>query len=678
MTTELFTKDQFFKVISNYCEESGLKFSERGFFMGEYRYHIYVAVVKSHEIFVEIASSIGPSGVADGTGENSIRLWLSGDNGLPLGSKISRWVTRVPGWEKRMIDQIERLTAMGQAIRWCNKCSTLEKIFIVKKDGPNKGKLFIKCNCPGSFEWLDEIEEEQPDKPVIEKENLPIPVQQSKGEFVPTLQQAAIFAWGLENAGKPNKHLMVSARAGTGKTTTGVEFLKKLPSNLNCCYVAFGKDIATELAVRIGKRDNLRCSTFHSLGFSACCSWYRSKTSNKDAKLIVDEDKVIHILGNVLNKLISGYLYPPVKQLVSLVKANLSGTSEEELDELANYHGIEMNGDRDQIFAAVNIVMAKCVEMYNVIDYDDMCYFPIYFNMNLWKYDFLFTDEAQDVNKNQMELAVRSLKPAGNMIAVGDDFQSMYGFRGADVNAIPNIIERLKMEVLPLSVTRRCPKAVVKLVNDEMPEIDFSANDDAPEGLVRYISEMLADMEYKEGDMVLCRTNAPLIKPAFALIRRGIKAIIRGRDFGKGLILLVRKMKANNLMDLLNKLSVYKDKEVAKLEAANKNNQAQTLMDKVDTIIALCDGVETVGEVEDKIEMIFSEGKQGVQFSSIHRAKGLEAERVYLLHPELLPHPMAKQPWEKDQERNMKYVAYTRVKAVDTHEQSGVLSIVHS
>ena len=94
--------------------------------------------------------------------------------------------------------------------------------------------------------------------------------------------------------------------------------------------------------------------------------------------------------------------------------------------------------------------------------------------------------------------------------------------------------------------------------------------------------------------------------------------------------------------------------------AANKNTQAQALEDKVETILALADGCDDIGCLEDKIKLIFSEKAEGVVFSSIHRAKGLEAQRVYILHPELLPHPMAKADWEKEQEKNIEYVAITR------------------
>ena len=86
------------------------------------------------------------------------------------------------------------------------------------------------------------------------------------------------------------------------------------------------------------------------------------------------------------------------------------------------------------------------------------------------------------------------------------------------------------------------------------------------------------------------------------------------------------------------------------------------LDDKVETIFALADGVDTITGVQNRIEEVFSNDKEGVVFSTVHRAKGLESDNVYILKPELFPHPMAKQDWELQQERNITYVAYTRAK----------------
>jgi len=62
-------------------------------------------------------------------------------------------------------------------------------------------------------------------------------------------------------------------------------------------------------------------------------------------------------------------------------------------------------------------------------------------------------------------------------------------------------------------------------------------------------------------------------------------------------------------------------------------------------------------------EEIFSDDTHsGIILSSVHRAKGLEAERVFILKPELMPHPLATSEQELQQEMNIKYVAITRAK----------------
>lgn len=773
MSTERFTKQEFEEVLLRATAEEDLEILERGLVGSEWRYQIVANDLgTAGKVLIEIASSVGSSGVADATGENSIRLWLTDGKGLPLGSKISRWVTRVSGWDRRLEDQIDRMIGMAQAIQFCTKCRSLEKIFIVKKEGPNKGRLFVKCECPKSFTWLDESEEEEPPKSPpavwldekgnkttreavvarmesenrywaeqknvyaqqeiaqdqaalmakfqkeeqiaksayveivrekadetleekaqrmvkkvtcpkcggmmkvmhrkkdsfpflscrmwpacdgtrnVEKSN-PTPHDDSTAAqppkvFTPSEYQKAIFDWVKNGDGHA---LVVEALAGSGKTTTGVEMLKLIPTDQEVAFVAFNKHIAVELQKRAPKHVN--CTTYHSLGYAACRKTW-------GGEIQVNEGKVDAILETILDKYTYKNIFPTIRQIVSLVKANLTGTSPEELSAIAEYHGIEMNGDADTIFAAVSLVIERCAEMTSVVDFDDMCWLPVWHDIPCKKYDFLFIDEAQDTNKNQIALALKSVKDDGRIVAVGDRHQSLYGFRGADVDAIPNLIENLDAETLPLSITYRNPRNIVNLVNATFPSIPLKAADWAKDGVIRDISEERALMEFVHGDMVLCRTNAPLVGPAFALIRRGVKATIRGRDIGKGLVSLIRKTKASDLPDLLKKLAEYQEKEVAKLLAADKGSQAQSVQDKVETIVALADGVYSISELEDRVEMIFSDEVEGVVFSSVHRAKGLEAERVYILHPELMPHPMAKKPWEMVQESNVQYVAYTR------------------
>lgn len=691
MTTEIFTKAEFEHALQDIVTQNKiLSWSERGLQAGEYRYHVIVKVFPNGtKAIVEIASSVGANGLAAETGENSIRIWLS-DGKLPLGNKVQKYVTRVTGWQRRMADVLSLVIEMGNALQYCNTCKSVEHVFVVKNGKPeNIGRLFAKCNCPNSFVWLDVQEtkpapkknENAPKSPAcpkcggmmtlrngkngqfwgcrlypacngtlnanveIEGDNVETP---KKEGFAPSKYQQAIFDW--VTSAKPGKALVVEALAGSGKTTTGVKLLNLIPSSKKVLFLAFNKHIAKELANRAPS--HVKCSTCHSLGYNII------KQNVPGAEMV--EDKVKFMLEGILDKNTKGYLFSTIRQVVSLVKANLAGFEDTDLVAICEHYGIETNGDAPIIFEAVRSIMQKCYQDNSTFDYDDMIWLPVVKGYPAMKYDVIFVDEAQDLNKAQIMLALMSVAETGNVIAVGDRHQSLYGFRGADVNAIPNIIEMLNADTLPLSITYRCPANVVKLINEKFQYIPLEAAESAKPGVIRSTFLDKAIAELKPGDMVICRCNAPLVKPAFALIRQGIKAIIRGRDIGTGLVSLVRKMKASSIIDLLAKLSEYKAKELAKLIAADKGTQAQALEDKVETIVALADGVSSVGELENRITMIFQEETEGVVFSSVHRAKGLEANRVYILNPELMPHPMAKLPWEMVQEANIEYVALSR------------------
>ena len=57
---------------------------------------------------------------------------------------------------------------------------------------------------------------------------------------------------------------------------------------------------------------------------------------------------------------------------------------------------------------------------------------------------------------------------------------------------------------------------------------------------------------------------------------------------------------------------------------------------------------------------MFSDDVEGVVFSTVHKAKGLQSPTVYILNPELMPSAHASSDWEIQQEENIQYVAYTR------------------
>ncbi|HEY6020427.1 MAG TPA: ATP-binding domain-containing protein, partial [Candidatus Paceibacterota bacterium] len=219
----------------------------------------------------------------------------------------------------------------------------------------------------------------------------------------------------------------------------------------------------------------------------------------------------------------------------------------------------------------------------------------------------------------------------------------------------------LQATTLPLSISYRCPVEVVKLAQNIVPQIEPSAT--APSGTVRYIKQKDFLTTVEVGDMVVCRTNAPLVEPAFMVIRSGRKAVIRGADIGKTLVNFVERFNAPDISMLEILMAEYVEKEMRRLLDKGKELQADMLLDKMTTVQTVARECTTVEEIVTKISILFADTQNGVVFSSIHRAKGLEADRVFILHPELLPHPKAQQDWEKQQELNCLYVAVTRSKS---------------
>lgn len=476
----------------------------------------------------------------------------------------------------------------------------------------------------------------------------------SKPKFQPSPYQQAIFDWVKSDG---NHNLVVQAVAGSGKTTTAVEAFKFLPSGIKKCFVAFNKHIQMELQSRLPQGAETR--TYHALGLN--------NIRQNVGSVRVDEYKVENMVKNRLGP--NGkFMLSSIRRLVGLCKASVVEDIDlENLSIVAIDHDIELFDDRssearETIFDCVRYAYKRSAEIPDVVDFDDMPWLPIYLNIPIIQYDFLLVDEFQDTNQAHGILAVRSTAGGGRLVGVGDRAQSIYRFAGADDVAMDRLKDILNADELPLSITYRCPKAIVQYVNQEFPQIKFEGADWAKDGKIENVKlEQVEDLA-QVNDMILCRVNADLVPVAFSLIRKGIKASIRGRDIGKGLASLVKKVGGSDITEMQKNLYAWRDKEVSKLYANDRVQLVRHVQDKVDTILAISENVYSVADLLNKCDTLFSDDVAGVVLSSIHKAKGNEANRVFILRPDLLPHPAAKSEADKNQEMNLKYVAVSRVK----------------
>lgn len=454
----------------------------------------------------------------------------------------------------------------------------------------------------------------------------------------------------------------------------------------------------------------LQFRTMHSTGLYPVRKTFNLGAGEQTINKYRVQEIICELLGTDIRVLRASnpLLLEATEELVGLCKLNLSkplaptlyGPSDnptiydpwaDELDRLVAHYDVDVEDDRgksyrNEIYQLVPRVLEHCKDVKRdmCIDYNDMVWLPVVLDLPVWQHDLLLVDESQDLNRAQQELA----KKAGRrLIFVGDSRQAIYGFAGADsesMNRLARDLANTDRDVveLPLTVTRRCGKAIVKEANTVVE--DFHAHESNPEGKVsranypiRYTGrgvdaraeELPLEQTYipqvQDVDYIISRVNAPLVKQCFKFLKLGRKASIIGRDIGQGIIKTIKKLEATGVPELVAKVTDWLQHELAKEQAKRHPSEARliTLQDKADCILCFCEGATTVEGVLQRVESIFTdETKVGVRLSSIHRVKGMEAKRVFFIRCKAAPcpHPMAKSSWQKEQEMNLLYVGITR------------------
>lgn len=476
-------------------------------------------------------------------------------------------------------------------------------------------------------------------------------------------QQVVIF----DAVRAPGRNLAVQAGAGTGKTTTVVEMIKRIPSNKRVLYAAFNVPIKDDVKPRFAGMKNVDVKTLHGVGFSVL--------RQNDDTVQVDQEKGYLLAKEVAGPDAPAKLAGAVKRAAGYLK-NVGFDESRACDTVEEAESIlvdaEIDADafvplRDLATLALSAMRAS-KDMLGVVDFDDQIWLPVVLGLRpKWGYDYVFIDEAQDMGEAQLRLLLSVVKPGGRIVIVGDPRQAIYGWRGADPKMWTKLIARLDAKVYPLTVTYRCAKSIVAEANTIVR--DLQAKPGAPDGVVQNIDRAQMLKMIAPGDFVLSRANAPLVDACTSAIRAGIKSNIQGRDLGETLSALIDKARADDVDELIEWVEAWRLKNVEKRQ--KKGHDPTPIMDRAACLIAFCEGAKTVGEVRRNIATMFDDGddRTRVIFSSVHRAKGLERERVFILRPSF----MKPRPYMTDdgvdtfgvpvEEENLYYVAVTRAKS---------------
>jgi superfamily I DNA/RNA helicase len=491
-------------------------------------------------------------------------------------------------------------------------------------------------------------------------------------EFFPSKYQQAIFDWIINCQGDA----IVTAVAGSGKSTTLVK-AAELVSTSSSLFLAFNQHVVQYLRQWVS---GMEVRTIHSIG-SGCLWRALGKTQ-------LDGQKYHHLSKYHAQKMAEikrkawtqsqpekhpiptpEQIQATLKKLVELCQYTLINPQDRQaMEGMIEHFGIEVDDDLDLALSAILAILDEGEELakyQKVISYSDMLYLPHIWGLQPPRYDWVFVDECQDLNPAQLDLVLKCKSKNGRALFCGDDRQAIMGFTGADCDSVQHIKEHTQAVELPLSICYRCPRKHLELARNIVPQIE--AADDAVDGIVETIKSDQLSCKVKPGDLIISRTTSPLIKTCLELITHRIPARVRGRDLGNALTSIVRDVSAIDgftFRRFSDHLHLYEQAKIVKyVKKSNAESLIESLQDRLECIRICYEAFncKNIDQLCDEIENLFSDNRPTVMLSTIHRAKGLEENRVFILNPSQMPMKWGNQKlWELRQEMNLKYVALTR------------------
>ena len=468
-------------------------------------------------------------------------------------------------------------------------------------------------------------------------------------------------------------NIIIEAGAGSGKTTTLLGLLEMC--EYRALFLAFNKSIQEELEQKTRHLQQAKAMTLHALGKMALTEYYRSKQkfvhviSNKNWALIKEFESMNQIRMRRLGPKDRMKLYYSLMDMNDVSRIYLTDDYDEIRDHMKNMDKILTRDDiRDEWAEFLEYRNATYQEKNIPIDFIDMIYLPAVIEdmvIPIQPY-YLFVDEVQDLNFAQLRLVDKLLGQGDiqRFVCVGDPRQSIYGFSGSYGGSFAHFRAKPNSQTLPLDICYRCPPNVIEEANKVYNVLrPFKTQ----LGIVE--TETNPDM-VQPGSLVICRNSNPLLELYFKLIGLGKSCYIKGEDILPGIIRLLKPYGHAKIKQIVEALQDEQDFHKNKDPKSDFDNiQIWKLGQQMDNLRMMADAMGSfsslkASELLEKIQTVFEEkhSPDTITLCTIHKAKGLEADVVYILNENLIPSPLSKSAQQLQQEQNLKYVARTRAK----------------
>ncbi len=271
----------------------------------------------------------------------------------------------------------------------------------------------------------------------------------------------------------PNGPLLVLAGAGTGKTRVITARIARLIHDglaaERILSVTFTRKAANEMRLRVrsllgSRADGLTVCTFHALGLRIMQEHHRSTSENGTLRVLMESEQR-RIIGDALR--VDGSGHDVDRVLSAISRAKNHGVGHDEFRRKAD-------NDFQQAVAAAYSRYQAALARAGLIDVDDMILHPVELlesaadvrSRYQYRWTCVLIDEYQDTNEGQDRLASLILGQEPNLCVVGDDDQSIYSFRGADVERIRNFSGRYPgVRAVTLESNYRSRIPIVALAN---------------------------------------------------------------------------------------------------------------------------------------------------------------------------------------------------------------------
>ena len=534
-----------------------------------------------------------------------------------------------------------------------------------------------------------------------------------------TSEQNHIFEFIKSGAG----HGIIDAVAGAGKTTTIMECAKYVEDPSDVLFCAFNKSIQIEIAKKFRQQgfNQVMVKTVHALGFQMLKDnnntgknfapqetkyWtILNKDINVQHEIRVFVNELLRINGYELNETdknkqfaVKDILHKFKEKLLEInqkIRVTLSPYDINIFKNLMEHYHIftEIETEKKFFDKELNIYF-ECTKILLqagnhlakealIVDYTDMLYLPYIWNLRAIKrYSFLFIDECQDLSKAQLAVVLKYGKNDGRILAVGDPYQSIYGFAGADIEAFNRIKNIIKAKELSLTTCFRCPPNVVALAASIRSDISAKKlqNGKIEEIHIKQVVKMA-----RKNDLIISRFREPLLFLVFEFINHNIQVQIHNDEVNdiidelknlfkqeeRAAIIEEIPDKFENLKEtVLHRWLFIIEKEAKRLSDFSERQiyiqtKTEYLSNKMEFLhkkyLQWKPTCQTINDMLLKIRDFITATDDCIKLSTIHRAKGLEAGRVFVLNFDDLPvYKPNQKPWERVQEENLKYVAITR------------------